>query len=285
MGVSHECDFPVEMQRKPRIIEPLIPPGLDSETIDRLVTKFTKRGQSLYRIRMDELRKGDPDLVITQELCDVCAVGVDDVKAAVKQLGKPVSVIALNPHSLQDVKQDVLKVGSALGREDEALNVVEELERKKEKIRTLTSTVRRRRVFCAEWLNPLMNAGHWVPEMVTCAGGVDGLAREGEPSTYVEWESVVDFDPEVIVLMPCGFTTRRTIAEARKTPRLTELRDVAAVREGQVYATDGHNYFSRSGPRLFDGIGILARMFHPELFTGYLNPELGVRMEGLTVEI
>lgn len=286
VGVSHECDFPEDAKTKTKIIEPVLQAEtLDSCKIDALVIEHMKQGRSLYRIKIDELRRVNPDLIITQELCDVCAVGADDVREAAKQLGKSVSVLTLDPHTLQDVKNDILKVGGVLGRTEEATNLVIELDRKSENIRQLTRGADKRRVFCAEWLNPLMNAGHWVPEMVENAGGVDGLARRGEPSAYVDWGSVADYDPEILVLMPCGFTTRRTIAEAEHLLNLKEIRSTRAIREGRVYATDGHNYFSRSGPRLFDGIGILAQMIHPELFSEPLDSQLGVRMEALTARV
>lgn len=286
VGVSHECDFPEDARRKTKIIEPLFQSEtLDSRKIDALVIDSMKQGRSIYRIKIDELRRANPDLILTQELCDVCAVGADDVRGAAKQLEKPVSILTLDPHTLQDVKSDILKVGVSLGRTEEAAKLVSELERKTESIRQLTRAAERRRVFCVEWLNPLMNAGHWVPEMVECAGGVDGLARKGAPSTYLDWGSVAEYDPEIMVLMPCGFTTRRTIEEAERVLSLKEIGRTTAIREGRVYATDGHNYFSRSGPRLFDAIRILAQMIHPELFSEPLDPQLGARMQELTIRL
>lgn len=286
VGVSHECDFPEDARRKSKIIEPLFQSEtMDSRKIDALVIDSMKQGRSIYRIKIDELRRANPDLIITQELCDVCAVGANDVRDAAKQLEKPVSILTLDPHTLQDVKSDILKVGETLERTEEAARLVSELERKTESIRRLTRAAERRRVFCVEWLNPLMNAGHWVPEMVEYAGGVDGLARKGEPSRYLDWGSVADYDPEILVLMPCGFTTQRTITEADHVLSLREIRNTTAIREGRVYATDGHNYFSRSGTRLFDAIRILAQMIHPEIFSETLDPQLGVRMEALTTKL
>lgn len=275
-GVSHECDFPTDVASKPRMIEPVINmKDMPSERIDELVRTFSRRGGRLYRVDAEALRRADPDVVITQELCDVCAVGVDDVLPAIGTLKKPVRILSLNPHTLADVKQDVRRVGEALGSSERAAELVRELEAKAKAIGDLTSGSSRCRVLCLEWISPLMNAGHWVPEMVDHAGGIDGLANQGAPSTYIHPRSIAEYDPAAIILMPCGFTTDRAVSEAKRFFEIPDIGRVKAVREGRVYATDGHNYFSRPGPRLFDGIRILAHMIHPELFDEPLGPSLG----------
>lgn len=280
VGVSHECDFPPDATRKPKIIEPVFDTTrLDSDRIDALVVEYLKRGESLYRIKIDELKKADPDLIITQELCDVCAIGAGDVLAAVNQLAKPTNVLSLNPHSLKDIEDDIRNVAKAVAHPEKADRLIAELEPKVEGIRKLTENAHKPRVFCVEWLKPMMNAGHWVPEMVEYAGGIEGLASRGQPSTYIDWSSVMDYDPEVVVLMPCGFVTRRAMEQARHFIDLPNAKRLTAFRNGRVFATDGHNYFSRSGPRLFDGIKILAQMIHPELFNEPLDPKLGSRVE------
>ncbi len=286
VGVSHECDFPEDAKAKQKMIEPAFDTArLDSSRIDQLVVEYSKRGESLYKIRLDEFKKANPDLVITQELCDMCAIGAEDVLAAVNQLGNPVQVVSLNPHSLRDVEDDVRSVAKAAGRPETADTLIANLEAKGEETRKLTESAQRSRVFCVEWLKPLMNAGHWIPEMVEFAGGSDELAEREQPSTRLDWSAVLDYDPEVIILMPCGFTTRRTIEQARQLLELPDLKRLTAARDGRVYATDGHNYFSRSGPRLFDGIRILAQMIHPELFSTPLGPELGSRVEPMQAEL
>ncbi len=286
VGVSHECDYPPDATRRPKIIEPVFDTTqLGSDRIDALVVEYLKRGESLYKIKTDELKKAEPDLIITQELCDVCAIGAGDVLAAVNQLAKPVNVLSLNPHSLKDVEDDIRSVAKAIGRSEKAESVIAELEAKAEGVRELTKDTQRPRVFCVEWLKPIMNAGHWVPEMVECAGGVEGLANTGQPSTYIDWDSVVSYDPEVVVLMPCGFVTRKAMVQARHFFDLPNVKRLTAVRNGRVFATDGHNYFSRSGPRLFDGIKILAQMIHPELFTEPLDPRLGDRIEIMQAQL
>lgn len=286
VGVSHECDFPGDARRKPKMIEPVFDTTrLDSEKIDQLVAEYSKREERLYKVRLGEFKRANPDLVITQELCDVCAIGAEDVLAAVNQLGKPVKVVSLNPHSLNDVEADIRSVAKAAGQEERADVLVGELEAKAEEARKLTDAVQRLRVFCVEWLKPIMNAGHWVPEMVECAGGEERLANRGQPSTYIDWSTVLRYDPEVIVLMPCGFTTQRTMEQAKRFLDHSDAKRLNAVRDGRVYATDGHNYFSRSGPRLFDGIRILTQIIHPELFDEPLDSRLGSRVELMQTEM
>ena len=280
VGVSHECDFPEEARAKAKMIEPIFDTSrLESEEIDRLVVEHMKAGKSIYRIKFEELKKADPDLIITQELCDVCAIGAGDVLEAVNRLGKSVSVLSLNPHTLTDVRGNIRNVGESLGCEDEADGVIKELDAKANRIINLTKDARRSRVLCVEWLKPIMNAGHWVPEILECAGGFDDLAIHGKPSTYLDWTRVLKYDPEVVVLMPCGFSTERAALEAKHFLSMPHARDLSAVRNGRVYATDGHNYFSRSGPRLFDAIAIMAQLLHPELFSESLDPKCAVTVE------
>ena len=280
VGVSHECDFPPETQSKPRVIQPVFDSvKLDSKVIDAIVIEHLKHGESLYKIDFDAFKAADPDLVITQELCDVCAIGAEDVLMAVSKLPKPVQVLSLNPHSLDDVKDDVRRVGKAVGLSEKADRVIHELQEKVEFVKKATEHASKLRVFCAEWLQPLMNAGHWIPEMVEYAGGIERLSSRRKPSGYIDWKTVIDYDPEVFILMPCGFTTTRTVAEAKVLSKVEKLDQLTAIRNGNVYATDGHNYFSRSGPRLFDALKILGMMIHPEVFDEQLKFEQGARLE------
>jgi iron complex transport system substrate-binding protein len=280
VGVSHECDFPPGAAAKPKMIETAFDTRrLESERIDQLVIDYMKRGERLYTIRPDAFMKANPDLVITQELCDVCAIGAEDVLTAVNRLGKPVKVVSLNPHSLSDIKSDIRSVAAAAGRTSEAEQLITKLGGKAEAVRKLTQSAEKTRVFCVEWLKPIMNAGHWVPEMVEYAGGVDELAERGRPSRYIDWDSVLRYDPQIIVLMPCGFTTSKTVEQARHFFEHPEAKRLSAVQSHRVFATDGHNYFSRSGPRLFDGLKTLAQIIHPELFDDSFDPTLATRVE------
>lgn len=280
VGVSHECDYPTDAKSKPRMIERIIDTtALSSDQIDALVVAHMKRGESIYRIKLEALKNADPDLIITQELCDVCAIGANDVLAAVNKLGKPVTVLSLNPHTLSDVRDDIRKIAEAMQYPAEAKRVIAGLDAKANRIRDLTKGRRRQRVLCVEWLKPLMNAGHWMTEILESAGGVDQLAVHGKPSTYLKWERVLDYDPEVVILMPCGFTTERTLQEAPAFLTMPHASELSAVCNGRVYATDGNSYFSRSGPRLFDAIEILAHLLHPQLFNEPLDPKLATAVE------
>jgi len=280
VGVSHEYDFPREAQSKPRVILPVFDSvKLDSKVIDEIVIEHLRHGESLYKIDFDAFKAANPDLVITQELCDVCAIGAEDVLMAVSKLPKPVEVLSLNPHSLDDIKDDVRRVGKAVGLAEKADRVIQDLQEKEDYVKKTTEQASKFRVFCAEWLQPLMNAGHWIPEMVECAGGIERLSTRSQPSGYIDWETVIDYDPEVLILMPCGFTTARTISEARVLSKVEKLNQLTAVRNGNVFATDGHNFFSRSGLRLFDALKILGMMIHPELFNEHLQIEQGARLE------
>ena len=281
VGVSHECDFPEDALTKPKLIEPVFDTlKMSSQEIDAKVLESVRQGRSIYRVKFEELQKADPDFVITQDLCDVCAVGASDVLQAVNRLARPVQVLSLNPHTLRGIEDDIRSVAKAVGCFDRGEAVVARLEAKAGDVRRLTEDARKLRVFCAEWLNPVMSAGHWVSECVEYAGGIDKLAANGGPSTKVGWEDVLDYDPEVVVLMPCGFSTERTIREAQHFLNLPNAKELTATRQDRIYTTDGHSYFSRSGPRVFDGIEILARMIHPELFSSPLDPKLGARIEG-----
>jgi iron complex transport system substrate-binding protein len=175
---------------------------------------------------------------------------------------------------LSDVEDDIRSVARAAGYPERAERLIAELRTEAGTVRKLTEKVQKRRVFCVEWLTPIMNAGHWVPEMVEYAGGIDKLAEHGQPSIQIGWDSVLNYDPEVIVLMPCGFTTSKTIEQAKYFFEHPGVERLSAVQNGRVYATDGHNYFSRSGPRLFDGIRILAQIIHPEVFDDQLDPRM-----------
>ncbi|HMK83417.1 MAG TPA: cobalamin-binding protein [Candidatus Bathyarchaeia archaeon] len=280
VGVSHECDFPREAQSKPRVILPVFDSlKLDSEAIDEIVIEHLRHGESLYRIDLDAFKTANPDLVITQELCGVCAIGVEDVLMAVSKLPKPVEVLSLNPHSLNDIRDDVRRVGKAVGLPEKADWVIQDLQKKEDYVKKKTEHASKLRVFCAEWLQPLMNAGHWIPEMVEYAGGIERLSTRGQPSCYIDWKTVIDYDPEVLILMPCGFTTARTIAEARVLSKVEKLGQLTAVLNGNVFATDGHNYFSRSGPRLFDALKILGMIIHPELFNARIQIEQAARLD------
>ena len=266
VAVSHECDFPAAAGEKPVVVRGSIDSdNSTSREIDDLVQQRLSGGEGLYGLDLELLRRINPDLIITQGLCDVCAVGYDDVMAAASSLRPPARVLSLSPGSLGEVLSDIARVGNATGTPERAETLVDTLRERVERVAGGVPRDRPRpKVACLEWLDPLYAAGHWVPEMVELAGGVDVLAAKHEPSARVSMETLVEAAPEVMVLMPCGFDESRTRKEWEPLKDLPEWRGIPAVANGRVFAVDGSKYFNRPGPRLVDGLEILARLIHPE---------------------
>ena len=268
VAVSHECDYPPEARQKPVVVRARI----DSDTctsreIDTLVQQQLSQGGSLYGLDLELLGSLNPDLILTQGLCDVCAVGYNDVMAAAAALRPPARVLSLSPGSLGEVLRDITRVGNATGTSKKAETLVSTL---RERVGRVAARVPqdgpRPRVACLEWLDPLYSAGHWVPEMVELAGGTDVLAAKHEPSARVSLEALAEAAPEVLVLMPCGFDERRTLKEWEPLKDLPAWQAIPAVANGRVFAVDGSSFFNRPGPRLVDGLETLARLIHPTLF-------------------
>jgi iron complex transport system substrate-binding protein len=264
VGVTHECDYPPDAQYKPVMVRSAIDQKrMSSREIDAKVTELLQSGKGLYSIDEQTFVEAAPDVILTQGLCDVCAVDYDEVVKASQRLPSRPKIVSLNPHSLADILEDILRVGSATGRESIATTLVQNLRERIDKI-GMREPDYRPRVVCLEWFEPLYVAGHWVPEMVALAGGFDLMGRKGEPSHKVEWREVVSANPDVILLMPCGFDVRRTVKESAPLRKLEGWNDLPAVRSGNVYALNGNAYFSRPGPRLVNGLEILARILHAE---------------------
>jgi iron complex transport system substrate-binding protein len=269
LGVTHECDFPPEAREKRVVVTSRLPHTTDSAEIDRLLTEFTARGESIYRVDAEALREIDPDLIITQDLCHVCAASPDDLAAALSKLPRAPKVLSLDPHTLSDVWDNVIAVGAATHCQKAAENLVAYL---KDKVSSVRRAVQpfiashpRPRIACLEWLNPVFNAGHWVPEMVALAGGDDVLAQAGKPSVRVEWQQVFAAQPDVILISPCGYGLTQAMEEFSRLPLPEGWNDMPAVKSGRVYVTDANSYLSRPGPRLAEGVAILAKALHPDL--------------------
>jgi iron complex transport system substrate-binding protein len=269
LGVTHECDFPPEVREKRVVVTSRLPHTSDSAEIDRLVTEFTSRGESVYRVDAEALREIDPDLIITQDLCHVCAASPDDLAAALSSLPRAPKVVSLDAHTLGEVWDDIIAVGAATKREQAAANLVMYL---KDRVASVERAVQpfigansRPRIACLEWLNPVFNAGHWVPEMVALAGGEDVLANAGTPSVRMEWQQVFDSQPDVIMISPCGYGLAKAMEEFSRLPLPEGWNEMPAVKSGRVYVTDANSYLSRPGPRLAEGVAILAKALHPDL--------------------
>jgi iron complex transport system substrate-binding protein len=264
VGVSHECDFPPEARAKRVVVHPRIPEGLPAGEIERRVREYVSRGESLYVVDAAALAELDPDLIITQDLCHVCAATPDDLAAALNGLARMPRILTLDPQSLADVYENIHRVAEAAARAPEAARVVSALQSRVTAVERVVAGRPRPRVLCLEWLDPPYPGGHWVPEMVAYAGGIDVLGKIRVPSVPVTWDAVLATQPEVAFIMPCGYGAEKAAAEYSAAPLPPGWTDLPAVGEGRVFCVDGSAYYSRSGPRLVDGIEILAGLVHPE---------------------
>jgi iron complex transport system substrate-binding protein len=281
VGVTHECDYPPEAARLPVLTRSTLPhTGAPGRDIDRHVRAAVHVGSSLYALDQARLEALDPDLVLTQELCDVCAVSYREVRRAVRLLPGERQILSLEPTSLEGILATIVVVGAATGVADRAATVVAALRRRIARVATTAATERGPRVAAFEWLDPPFSGGHWVPEMIRSAGGHDGLGREGQPSAEVAWAAVAAYDPEVVVLMPCGFDLGRTLEEVGRAERPAAWAGLAAVRTGRVYAVNGSAYFNRPGPRIVEGLEILGEILHPDRFPRQSPPDAWRRVGG-----
>jgi iron complex transport system substrate-binding protein len=275
VGVTHECDYPAEARQKPVVVHSLIDSNrMTSLEIDHWVSERLKSNQGLYMIDEERLREAAPDVILTQGLCDVCAIDYNEVVTASETLAHKPKIVSLTPNCLTDVLDDVTRVGEATGQHHKAERLVRELKERISVVRERAAQLSTRpRIACLEWFDPIYAAGHWVPEMVDLAGGDDVLGQKGKPSEKIEWKQVVELAPDVIVLMPCGFDIQRTANEAATLVHLDGWHDLPAVKAGRVFAVNGHAFFSRPGPRLVDGLELLARIIHPEIFPMEKSPD------------
>lgn len=266
VGVSHECDFPASVERLPKVTRALIPTGAPSGEIDRLVRERLETHRSLYTLERPTLERLRPDLIVTQTLCGVCAVAADEVRAATCTLPGSPRVIDLEPETLADVLASIRQVAEVAGAVRVAGEVVGSLEARIDAVAARSDSLGHRpRVALLEWLEPPFSCGHWNPELVRLAGGIEGLGREGEPSRTLRWEDVVGWQPEVVVVACCGFGIERTLQDLPALHAVPGWTRVPAVRSGRVYVVDGSHYFSRPGPRVVDSLEILAHTLHPDV--------------------
>jgi iron complex transport system substrate-binding protein len=267
VGVSHECDWPPEVAARPRVTRCEIHGNaLASDAIDRWVTDRLAATGTLYALDEALLRELRPDVILTQRLCDVCAVGYGTVTAVAATLPGPPHVVNLEPSSVADVLQDIRNVGVALGMPERAEEVVAALAARLDAVRATTAGAPRRRCVLLEWVAPPFRSGHWGPELVAIAGGVELLGRAGEDAARIAWDDVRDAAPEVIVVACCGFDVERTLADVPQLRALPGWDALPAVRAGEVYVVDGSAYFSRPGPRIVDSAEMLGEILHPDRF-------------------
>jgi iron complex transport system substrate-binding protein len=269
VGVTHECDFPKEAKSKPRLIRSRVDPTADPGEIDRQVRALVDAGQSIYGVDADLLESLDPDLIVTQDLCHVCAASPEDLGAALARMARRPEVLTLTPHTLEDVYGDIERVGQAVGERERADELISKLRGRVKVVghRVAQSGAAPVRVLCLEWLEPFYVAGHWVPEMVAAAGGVDVFASVGQKSIRVSSEEIARCAADVMIVMPCGYGAERAAREFSQMRLADSWEQMPAVRNSRVFAIDANSYTARPGPRLVDGVEMMLDMFHPALST------------------
>jgi iron complex transport system substrate-binding protein len=266
VGVSHECKWPAQAAVLPKVTGTTVDVRAASREIDKQVSGALAAGESIYTTNDELLLALRPDLVITQQLCEVCAITPSGVQQTLAQLRPAPEVLSLHPHSIGEIFEDVLAVGRSVSRGLEAVQLVDGFKRRLASVESAVAGRGRPRVYCMEWLDPPYNAGHWVPEQVRIAGGEDGLGRLGNDSVRLMWDRIVEYDPEVLVLMPCGLSIARMQSELGGLVDERWMR-LSAVRTGRVFGVNGPAYFNNSGPRVVDGAELLASILHPDAVT------------------
>ena len=268
VGRSHECDFPASVAEIPVCTESKLDTSASSREIDDQVKSILHDALAVYRVKEDLLKDLSPDVIVTQSQCDVCAVSLSDGEKAVSAwIDSPAKIVSLEPNSLEDVWVDIGKVAHALDAPDRGERLIGEIRNRARKISEKAASLGRRpSVACIEWIEPIMAAGNWMPELVELAGGTSLFGETGQHSPWLEWEALRDADPEVIAVLPCGFDLARTREELPPLLAQAGFENLRAVRDRRVYLVDGNQYFNRPGPRLVESLELLAEMLHPELF-------------------
>ena len=268
IGVTHACDYPPEIEGKTVVVRSVVPfETMTQPEIDAAVTQTLRNGQSLYRVDERIMQEIAPDLIVTQDLCQVCAPSGNEVSQLLDRLPSKPQIVWLTPKCLEEIFDNLRELGAATGRSQLAETLIAEGRARLDKVDARTRAASYRpRVFCMEWIDPVYGSGHWVPEMVRIAGGIDRLGREGTNTVRVRWEDVLQWRPEVLVVMPCGYDLEGTAAQAQKLSGYPGWIDLPAVRDGRVYAVDANSYFARPGPRVVEGTELLAHLIHPDLF-------------------
>jgi len=276
VGVSHECDFPPQARTKPVVIHSRLPRDAGPAEIDRLVREYVSRGESLYTVDVETLGALQPDLIVTQDLCHVCAASPDDLATALANFERRPEIVCLNPQDLRDVWRDILIVGEATCRGPQAESLVEQIGERLGSLRQQIQLAETRpRVAFLEWLQPFYVGGHWIPEMIRIAGGEDALGSVGTPSFRVPLQEIVEAEPEILLIAPCGYTAEQARDEYLSLDLPDQWNAMPAVRNDRVYALNANSYFSRPGPRLITGIEILAKVLQPAVDVS-LEAELAI---------
>ncbi|MEO9295016.1 MAG: cobalamin-binding protein [Nitrososphaera sp.] len=273
-GVTHECNYPAAAKKKPQIIHPSFDQSkMSGREIDAKIVELVRSGRDIYAVDENLLKKADPDLIIAQGLCEVCSPFTKEIGRAVSLLGGKPDVLILDPHDLDDVLVSIMDIAERVGKVKEGTRLAASLQKRIDAVRAIRAR-EKPRVMCVEWVDPLFTAGHWVPQMVEYAGGVNGISVAGEQSRRTDIQEISKFDPDIIVMMPCGFGVKRTVEEMKKALKNNaEWNSLAAVKKGNVYAVEAGAYFSKPSPRTIIGLEILAKIMHPKEATKIKVPE------------
>lgn len=274
VGVTHECLYPEQAKKKPLVIRSVFDPEtMTSRQIDDKITELVKSGSPIFLVHEDNVRNAKPDLIIGQGTCAVCSAYTNEVNRALEILEKRPEIEVIDPHNIEDILSSVITIAKKIGKEQEGKSLVESLQKRINFVKNQNHSARPK-VLCIEWVEPFFTSGHWIPQMVEIAGGTNLASHTGEHSRKMTLDEVVSADPDIIVMMPCGFDTKRTVSECATTlqsnPRWQSLR---AVKSGSLYAVDANSYFSKPSIRTITGIEILAKIVHPEKFAELATPK------------
>jgi len=266
---SHECDFPPSVTHLPIVTEPKysVSKTDQSKDIHQSITELLQQGLSVYRVDDEKLAELNPDIIFTQDHCEVCAVSFHDLELAIENyLDKDVEIVSVSPATMEEIFDSFKKVAQALNCHAKGDELIQSIRNRFHEIREITAHQPKPDVIAIEWMDPLMTGGNWMPELIEIAGGINRLSTAGEHSPWIEWDKIVASDPEILLLLPCGYSIKQTLQEAENLTENKHWKQLKAVQNNQVYILDGNQYFNRSGPRIKESAEILAQILHPQLF-------------------
>lgn len=271
-GVTHECKFPESAKRKPKVINSSFDPAkMNSKEIDNKIVELMQSGRDIYVIDDRILKEAKPDLIVAQGICEVCSPFTKEIKRAISILDYKPDVLILDPHDLDDILISIMDVAERVGRIKEGRKLIVSLQNRIDSIR-IRPKENKPKVLCIEWIDPFFTAGHWIPQMVEIAGGINGLGSYGKPSYRIDMDEIIKFDPDKIILMPCGFDIDRTLIEFEQAKISNKWKSLQAVQNNEIFAVDAGAYFSKPSPRTITGLEILAKIIHPDKFLDIIVP-------------